>query len=60
MNIHNLIPEFFTKLPDEVLDTKITGSETHYDLFDLEIIYYSNGEVSPGKIFNVRPQIISN
>ena len=60
LGIHNIIPKFFTELPDDVLDTKITGSETHYDLFDLEIPYYSNGEIGPSKIFNIRHQIISN
>ena len=60
LGIHNIIPKFFAELPESVSDTKITGSETHYDLFDLEIPYYSNGEVGPYKIFNIRHQIISN
>lgn len=59
LSIHKIIPKFFTELPEEVLNTEITGSETHYDLFDLEITYYSNGEVEK-KIINIRPQVISN
>lgn len=59
LNAHNIIPKFFTELPEEVLNTEIIGSETHYDLFDLEIIYYSNGEVE-NKIINIRPQVIKN
>ena len=57
LNVHNVIPKFFTELPEEVLNTEITGSETHYELFDLEITYYSNGEVE-NKIINIRPQVI--
>ena len=56
LNIHKFIPKCFTELPEEVLNTEITGSETHYDLFDLEITYYSNGEVEK-KIINIRPQV---
>ena len=59
LRYHELIPYCFTQMPEEVLKTEITGSETHYDLFDLEIIYYSNGEVEKNFI-NIRPQVISN
>ena len=46
-------------MPDKVLNTKITGSEVHYDLFDVKDTYYSNGDKDQ-KIFNIRPQVIKN
>jgi len=53
-----LIPKFFTDIPER-LNTKIIGSEVHYDLYDVEDTYYSNGEKDQ-KIFNIRPQVIKN
>lgn len=52
-------PKYFTEFPDNIKDTRIIGSETRYDIFDLDITYYSNGEVEQ-KIINVRPQVIRN
>ena len=47
--------EFLT----EYVGTNITGSETHYDIYDEETIYYSNGEIEKRKI-HIRPQVIRN
>ena len=56
LGVPRRIPEyFFQTMPEEVLDTKIIGYETHYDIYDLEIIYYSNGQVERN-IINIRPQ----
>ena len=52
-----IVPKFFTELPDRFLETKITGSEVHFDLFDIEYTFYSNGEKDQ-KIFNIRHQVI--
>jgi hypothetical protein len=58
LNTPGLIPKFFTEIPER-LNTKIIGSEVHYDLYDVEDTYYSNGEKEQ-KIFNVRPQVIKD
>ena len=52
-------PKFFGEIPEQYMETIITGSETKYDLFDLEIIFYSNGEVEQN-IINVRHKVITN
>ena len=52
-------PAFFGEIPDREIGTEVIGSEVHYDIFDLEIIYYSNGEMEVNPI-NRRAQIISN
>ena len=52
-------PKFFGEIPEENIGTEIIGSETRYNIYDLEIIYYSNGEVEKN-IINVRPQVITN
>ena len=52
-------PKYFTEYPDRAVGTKITGSETHYDIYDEETIYYSNGEIEKRKI-HIRPQAIRN
>jgi len=57
LSLHNFVADCFTELPDKVLDTKITGSEVHYDIYDMEIPYYSNGEIGPAKIYNIRHQV---
>ena len=48
-----------SKFLTEYVGTKITGSETHYDIYDEETIYYSNGEIEKRKI-HIRPQVIRN
>ena len=48
--------KLFNEIPDE-LNTKITGSESHYDIFDLEKTYWSDKSVTQ-KIFNVRHQVV--
>ena len=58
LNTPRLIPKLFTDIPER-LNTKIIGSEVHYDLYDVEDTYYSNGEKEQ-KVFNVRPQVIKN
>ena len=58
LNTPRLIPKLFTDIPER-LNTKIIGSEVHYDLYDVEDTYYSNGEKEQ-KIFNVRPQVIKD
>ena len=57
LSAHKLVVDSFTEMPDRVLDTKITGSEVHYDIYDMEIPYYSNGEIGPAKIYNIRHQV---
>ena len=52
-------PQCFTKLPGKLIGTETTGSETRYDIYDLETIYYSNGDIEHN-IFNVRLQVITN
>ena len=52
-------PKFFGEIPEENIGTEIIGSETRYDIYDLQIIYYSNGEIEHN-IINVRPQVITN
>ena len=51
-------PWAFKELPDELKDTIITGSETRYEIYDEETIYYSNGEIEKRKI-NIRQQVVS-
>ena len=53
------IPTFFTDLPEKVKSDVITSSETHYDIYDLEIIYYSNKEIE-NRIINIRHKVIKN
>ena len=48
-------PEFFNKIPEE-LNTKIVGSETHYDEFDVEFTYWSDKSITQ-RIFNVRHRV---
>ena len=38
-------PQCFTKLPGKLIGTETIGSETRYDIYDLETIYYSNGDL---------------
>ena len=52
-------PKYFKGYPDILEPTKITGSETHYDIYDEETVYYSNGEIEKRKI-HIRPQDIRN
>ena len=48
--------KFFNEIPDEI-NTKITGSESHYDVFDLEITYYSDKSTTR-RILNIRHQVV--
>ena len=48
-------PQIFTKCPEELIGKEITGSITKYDIYDLEIIYYSNLEIEKN-IKNIRHQ----
>jgi len=48
-------PMFFNEIPDE-WNTKIVGSETHYDEFDVELTYWSDKSITQ-RIFNVRHRI---
>ena len=50
-----LIPKLFNEIPDS-LNTKI-NREIHYDLYDVELIYWSDKTVTKN-IFNVRPQVV--
>lgn len=52
-------PKFFNEIPERVKETIITGSETKYDIYDEETIYYSNGEVEK-RMINIRHQVVSN
>lgn len=52
-------PTFFTDLPEKFKSDVITSSETHYDIYDLEIIYYSNKEIEK-RIINIRHKTIKN
>ena len=45
-------PEFFTEIPDK-WNTKILGSITHYDEYDVEINYWSDKSITQ-EIINVR------
>ena len=48
----------FNEIPEN-MNKKINGSETHYDIFDIEKIYWSDESITQ-TVFNVRHQIISN
>ena len=48
-------PKFFNEIPDE-WNTKIVGSETHYDECDVEFTYWSDKSITQ-RIFNVRHKI---
>ena len=50
--------DLIEKLPNK-LNTKIVGTETSYDLYDLEVTYWSNGTLTYRKL-NIRPQVILN
>ena len=51
------IQEMFTSVPDELIGKEIIGSVTKYDIYDLEIICYSNLEIEKN-IKNIRHQEI--
>ena len=53
------IPEIFTDFPEKVKNDVIIGSVTLYDIYDLEIIYYSNKEIEK-IIKNIRHEAIQN
>ena len=53
-----ITPKLFKEIPEN-MNEKITGLETHYDIYDVEKIYWSDESITQ-KIFNVRHQIISN
>ena len=48
--------KFCNEIPDKI-NTKITGSESHYDVFDLEIIYYSDKSTTR-RILNIRHKVV--
>lgn len=48
-------PKFFKEIPDKV-NTHIVGCELHYDVYDLELTYWSDNSTTT-KIFNVRPKV---
>ena len=48
--------KFFNEIPDKI-NTKITGSESHYNVFDLEITYYSDKSTTR-RILNIRHKVI--
>jgi len=48
-------PKFFKEIPDEV-NTKLVGCEIHYDIFDLELTYWSDKTITT-KVFNVRHKV---
>ena len=48
-------PKFFNAIPDK-WNTKIVGSETHYDEFDVEFTYWSDKSITQ-RIFNVRHRV---
>ena len=50
--------DLIEKLPNK-LNTKIVGTETSYDLYDLEVTYWSNGTLTYRQL-NIRPQVILN
>ena len=50
--------EIFTEFPDRV-NTKIVGCETQYELYDLKLIYWSDGTIDH-QMFNVRQKKIFN
>lgn len=52
-------PKMFKEIPDEFIGEEIIGSVTKYDIYDLEIIYYSNLEIVKN-IINVRHHVESN
>ena len=55
MEMVKVTPKFFNEIPDD-WNTKIVGSETHYDEFDVEFTYWSDKSITQ-RIFNVRHRI---
>ena len=52
-------PDIFTKYPEEYIGQEIISSVTKYDIYDLEIIYYSNLEIEKN-IKNIRHKEINS
>ena len=55
MNFAKATPKLFNEIPDKV-NTQIVGCELYYDIFDLELTYWSDKSITR-KIFNVRPVV---
>ena len=55
VNLAKATPKFFKEIPDKA-NTKIVGCEVHYNLYDLELTYWSDKSITR-KIFNVRPVV---
>ena len=58
LGIAKLTPEIFTEYPEELIGEEIISSVTKYDIYDLEIIYYSNLEIEKN-IKNIRHKEIN-
>ena len=52
-------PDIFTKYPEKYIGQEIISSVTKYDIYDLEIIYYSNLEIEKN-IKNIRHKEINS
>lgn len=58
LNFVKETPAIFTEYPEEFIGEEIISSVTKYDIYDLEIIYYSNLEIEKN-IKNIRHKEIN-
>ena len=58
LDLIKITPEIFTEYPEELIGKEIISSVTKYDIYDLEIIYYSNLEIEKN-IKNIRHKEIN-